>query len=164
MATAARGLLRILRMPPPSAPHTPDVAPRTLHEGEATLAGLRILVVDDDADTRQLESLIFTRAGAIVTEAASADVAFQAVCDFKPHLVVSDVDMPREDGHSLMRRIKALAAQWGACIPAIAVSGGSGWEARRAAFRAGFSAHFTKPVAARDLLAAAVALSVLGAR
>jgi CheY-like chemotaxis protein len=126
--------------------------------GDATLAGLRILVVDDDADTRSLQKTIFVRAGAIVAEAESAAVAFQALRDFKPHLLVCDIHMPEEDGCFLMRRVRALATELGGSIPAIAVTGGSSSTVRGEALRSGFSAHLTKPVAVGELLATAVAL------
>jgi CheY-like chemotaxis protein len=144
------------------APRDPDdtrQGPAAASTADSALAGLRILVVDDDADTRKLEKLIFARAGATVAEAGSADTAFQAVRDFRPHLLVSDVHMPREDGCRLMRRIRALGAELGGAIPAIAVSGGSGGKERREALLAGFSAHLTKPVAIEELLATALALS-----
>ena len=95
-----------------------------------------------------------------MAEAASAAVAFLTLRDFKPHLVVSDVDMPKEDGCSLIRRIRALGADLGGAIPAIAVSGGASGSARLEALRAGFSAHLAKPVAVAELLGTVMALSL----
>jgi CheY-like chemotaxis protein len=160
---AARRLLPVVSMAPPD--RDPGFAGGAAAPTAAlTLDGVRILVVDDDADTRRLEKLIFAKAGATVAEAGSADTAIQTFRDFKPHLLVSDVHMPREDGCRLIRRIRALAAELGGAVPAIAVSGGSGSKERREALLAGFSAHLTKPVAIEELLATALALSAAATR
>jgi CheY-like chemotaxis protein len=133
---------------------------RRLRQGtEGALANKRVLVVDDDPDSRHLVRLILARAGAIVEEAGSADVAFACLRDFRPELVVSDIEMPVEDGYCLMRRIRAVSAEGGGAVPSIALTGTSGGAARREALQAGFTAHLTKPVSPLDLIETASALS-----
>jgi CheY-like chemotaxis protein len=128
----------------------------------ARLAGLRVLVVDDDQQMRRLVSRIFARAGATVQTAASAPAAFDSVADFKPHLLVSDLEMPEEDGCSLMRRIRARGSDLGGGTPSIALSGWAADEAREKAISAGFLVHMRKPFVATDLVHAAAALTSNG--
>lgn len=125
----------------------------------STLANVRILVVDDDADARFLLERIFTRRGAIVREAASAPAAFALLRDFRPQLVVSDIDMPVEDGYCLMRRIRALTAEEGGMTLSVALTANSGDTDRWRAMHAGFTAHLAKPVAIASLIELAVALT-----
>jgi CheY-like chemotaxis protein len=127
--------------------------------GPATaLADKRILVVDDDPDTRHLLELIFARTGAVVKEASSADDAFASLLEFRPQLVISDVVMPTEDGCSLMRRIRELAAESGGLTPAIALTANEGSAERREALRAGFTAYLKKPVSVANLIETAVSV------
>lgn len=109
------------------------------------LQGIRILVVDDHACVRRLVRLVLARGGAEVVEADSAEAAFAALDTFRPHLLVSDINMPLEDGYSLMRRIRALDQGWAALLPAIALTGGGGVASHAEARRAGYSAYLTKP-------------------
>ena len=74
-----------------------------------SLGGLRVLVVEDDPDARELVTAILEDAGAVVASAPSAAMGFDAVRSFHPHLLVSDIGMPDEDGYSLIRRVRALA-------------------------------------------------------
>jgi len=125
----------------------------------AALADKRILVVDDDPDTRLLLRLIFAKTKAVVKEAASADDAFASLRDFRPQLVISDIDMPVEDGCSLMRRIRELAAEGGGLTPAIALTANEGSSARRKALNAGFTAYLEKPVAVASLIETALSVT-----
>jgi CheY-like chemotaxis protein len=136
-----------------------SVRPRPPQSPTQALANKRVLVVDDDPDARRLVSLILAQAGAIVEEAGSADVAFASLRDFRPQLLVSDIEMPVEDGYCLMRRIRAVAAEGGGNVPAIALTGTSGGAARREALSAGFTEHLTKPVSPLLLIETASALS-----
>jgi len=122
------------------------------------LEGIRILVVDDHACVRRLVKLVLARGGAEVVEADSAEAAFVALCTFRPHLLVSDINMPLEDGYSLMRRIRALEDRWAALLPAIALTGGGGVASHVEARRAGYSAYLTKPFLPGALVDTAVNL------
>jgi CheY-like chemotaxis protein len=120
------------------------------------LAGLRILVVDDDLHVRRVVRVILARAGAVVEEVASATAAWQRLQRFRPHVLVSDLHMPVEDGFGLMRRIRALEGeQNGERLAAIALTGGAGDAEYSSAMHAGFDAFFTKPVSPAVLVAAA---------
>jgi CheY-like chemotaxis protein len=133
--------------------------PRAPEGATKALANKRVLVVDDDPDARRLIKLILAHAGAIVKEAGSAAVAFASLRDFRPQLLVSDIEMPVEDGYCLMRRIRAISAEGGGDVPSIALTGTSGGAARREALSAGFTALLSKPVSPLDLLETASALS-----
>ena len=130
-------------------PQSPEVK-------RAPLAGLQVLVVDDDADARELLLDVLGEAGATVELADSASKALSAVPRFRPHVVVSDIGMPGEDGYSLMRRLSALSAADGGGIPTIALTAYSRAEDRTKALAAGFTTHMSKPVNPDDLAASSV--------
>jgi PAS domain S-box-containing protein len=116
------------------------------------LAGLRVVVVDDDADGLELIRTILTAAGASVTACASAGAAFARIAEFRPDLLVSDIEMPGEDGYALIRRVRALSQDRGH-LPAVAVTAYGRLEDRMRAFAAGFTAHLAKPIDPTDLVA-----------
>jgi CheY-like chemotaxis protein len=116
------------------------------------LAGLRVLVVEDDADARELVSAILEDAGAIVSSADSAATGFDAVSVFHPQLLVSDIGMPGEDGYSLIRRIRALGVEAGGGLPSVALTAFTRPEDRVRALTAGFTVHMGKPVSPADLV------------
>jgi signal transduction histidine kinase/ActR/RegA family two-component response regulator len=121
------------------------------------LPGRRVLVVDDDAATRELLAALFERVGAVTVTADCAPAAFDAVQAEAPDLIIADVGLPGEDGCSLMRRIRALPPP--ACdVPAIALSAYTRAEDRNAARAAGFTHFIGKPAALPDLLADVVRL------
>ena len=128
-------------------------------DGARALAGKHILVVDDDADTRLLIELIFKKARAVVQAAACAEDAFASLRDFRPQLVISDINMPGENGCALMRRIRELAEESGGLTPAIALSANEGSAEQREALRAGFTAFLKKPVAVANLIETALAVT-----
>ncbi len=131
-----------------------EEAPLSKLEPPGVLAGLRVLVVDDDADANELVTDILTGAGAIAESADSAPAALEALPRFRPHLLLSDIGMPGEDGYSLIRRVRALSAAEGGAIPAIALTAYSRREDRTKALAAGFTTHIGKPVRPADLVAA----------
>ena len=110
----------------------------------ATLPGVRVLVVDDNDDARDLMTVALSMQGATVVAVASAAEARSAIERERPDVLISDVGMPGEDGYSLMgwvRRAPELAT-----TPAIALTGYAGLDAQARAEQAGFNAHLTKPV------------------
>lgn len=121
--------------------------------GRPNLGGLRILVVDDEEDARDLMAIRLEHYGADVITASSAEAAMGALAQEgpRPDLIVSDIAMPGEDGYSLMRRVRALDPEKGGRIPAIAVTAYSRIEDRAKAMTAGFQMHFSKPVNAPEL-------------
>jgi CheY-like chemotaxis protein len=120
--------------------------------GRPNLSGLRILVVDDEADARDLLAIRLRQYGADVITASSAEAAMEALAQKgRPDLIVSDIAMPGEDGYSLVRRMRALDPEQGGRIPAIAVTAYSRTEDRVQAMAAGFQMHLSKPVNASEL-------------
>jgi CheY-like chemotaxis protein len=116
------------------------------------LFGLKILVVDDDQDTRDLLEWVLRRVGAEVVAVGSAQAAMEALAKDRPHILVSDISMPEEDGLSLMRRIRALPADRGGRIPAVALTAHSMVQDRLQSLRAGFQSHVPKPVVPEELV------------
>lgn len=110
------------------------------------LGGAEVLVVDDDDDARELLSVLFEREGAVVRLAASAEEARRAIRARHPDVIVCDVGMPGEDGHSFMRMLRASGEEAGAFVPALALTGHAGTEDSRAALMAGFQMHVSKPL------------------
>ena len=126
-------------------------APPTAVASEV-LNGVRVLVVDDQADERQLLAEMLTRHGAEVQVAGSAAEAINAVAAFTPDVLLSDIAMPGESGHMLMRRIRDLDGPIG-LVPAIAVTAHARAEDRDQAFAAGFQDYIAKPVEIAHLVA-----------
>ena len=129
------------------------------HEGIAwdaavsvDLRGVKILVVDDEADARGLLKRILEDCGATVLLAGSAAQAIEIVQRDGPDILVSDIGMPEEDGYELLRRIRALGTANGA-VPAIALTAYARAEDRVKAVRAGFQMHVPKPVEPAELIA-----------
>ncbi|HEY9697934.1 MAG TPA: MHYT domain-containing protein [Trichocoleus sp.] len=123
------------------------------------LEDLRVLVVDDEADARALLEAILERDGATVKIVSSTQEALKVFSTFKPHVLVSDIGMPGENGYSLIQQLRSLPAHQGGQTPAIALSAYAREEDRLQAERAGFQLHMSKPVNAKELVAAVANLS-----
>jgi CheY-like chemotaxis protein len=128
------------------------VAART-NGGGAPLAGLRIVVADDQEDSRDLIEFLLTQQGAVVTGAASAAEAFAAIKGHPPDVFLSDIEMPDENGYALIARVRALAAGDGGTVPAAAMTAHGSHEDRDRALAAGFQRHLPKPFQPADLFA-----------
>ena len=115
-----------------------------------SLAGLRVLVVDDEADDRELIVTALAHCGAQVTAVSSSADAVAAILSSTsatlPHVIVSDIGMPGEDGYALIRQVRALARSRGGRIPAIAVTSYASREDIAQARAAGYQRHVTKPM------------------
>ncbi len=131
---------------------TPPLPPGT------QLAGVRILVVDDEADMRELLSAILEQTQVQVQSAASAREALLAFESFKPDILISDIGLPEVDGYKLMRQIRAFPPQQGGQIPAIALSAYAGEYDQKLALAAGFQQHIAKPVEPDRLIETIVTL------
>lgn len=118
------------------------------------LHGLRIVVVDDERDARELLRSLLTTYGAEVTICSSAGEAFEAVRREKPDLLVSDIGMPNEDGYSLIAKIRSLPETDGGKTPAIALTAFARIEDRIRALSQGFQMFVPKPVEPNELIAA----------
>ncbi|MEZ4405600.1 MAG: ATP-binding protein [Polyangiales bacterium] len=149
--------LRRSSIDPTASPTPAPPSPRPV-ECPAELDGLRVLVVDDEPDTRELMELVLQGAGAQVTTACDAAQGFDALVRERPDVLVSDIGMPGGDGYALIRRVRALPTAEGGATPAIAVTAYAQGEDQRRALEAGFDRHLCKPVDAPTLTAALVAL------
>jgi hypothetical protein len=110
------------------------------------LAGVRVVVVDDEPDARELLTAVLEHHGAEVACAASVDEALRLVERFGPDVLVSDIGMPVHDGYELIRRLRALSADAGGRTPATALTGFARPEDGVRAVDAGFNTHMAKPV------------------
>jgi PAS domain S-box-containing protein len=131
----------------PAARDTPPA-----HECPERLDGLRVLVVDDEPDARELLAVGFGHCGARVTTASSAREALEALAGEKFDVLVSDIGMPGEDGYELIRRVRALPPEAGGRTPAVALTAYARTEDRLRAMRAGFEMHVSKPVELTELV------------
>jgi signal transduction histidine kinase/ActR/RegA family two-component response regulator len=125
-----------------------------------SLAGARIVVVDDDPTAVELIREVFVQAGAEVIEGRTAKEAFQAVAQWCPDVLVSDIEMPGEDGYSLIRKVRALGPEQGGKTPAVALTAFGRPEDRIRSLRAGFNIHVSKPVDPAELIA--IVASMIG--
>ena len=118
-------------------------------ESMASLADIRVLLIDDETDARDLSQAVLEQCGADVRAVSSSAEALSVLRDAppgrRPHVIVSDLGMPTEDGYQLMRRIRALDAELGR-IPAVAVTGYATSDDVERALDAGFQRHISKPM------------------
>jgi CheY-like chemotaxis protein len=125
------------------------------------LGGVRVLVVEDDADARALAARVLTGYGATVTTVASAEAGLAALTrpgESVPDVLLSDIGMPGTDGYELIRQVRRLPGRAGV-VPAAAVTAFARGEDRRQALLAGFQAHVTKPLDPTALAATVAALA-----
>jgi CheY-like chemotaxis protein len=118
----------------------------------SVLAGVRVLVVDDDDDTRDLVTRVLEKRGAEVASAASAAEAWTAFEAAPPDALLVDIAMPGEDGYSFMRRVRACAPEKGGRTPAAALTARVVVEDRLESLRVGFQSHMAKPVHPEELV------------
>lgn len=150
---------RDLRIPEVSqSEHLSGADPSPEDEGDlapgyaSRLRGLRVLVVDDEADARDMLQIMLTQFGADVKVTGSTSEALKMVECWRPEVLVSDIGMPDEDGYTLIQKVRVLAPEGGGRIPAVALTGYAGPEDRRRLISAGYQAHLPKPVQLYDLL------------
>jgi PAS domain S-box-containing protein len=167
---AGRGATFVVGLPiamaPPAEPVAPapgDGEPAATGTGEPVdVRGLRVLVVDDDADAREMVQRLLAERGAVVTGASSSAEAMRLVLEQRFDVLVSDIGMPGEDGHALIRRVRALGAESGGDLPAVALTAYARPEDREKAMRSGFQEHATKPVEPGALFALVAAVGRKG--
>ncbi|HXF15970.1 MAG TPA: PAS domain-containing protein [Burkholderiales bacterium] len=123
------------------------------------IRGARILVVDDDADARDLLRRLLEDCGAQVALSGSSADAIEIIRQGQLDLVVSDIGMPGEDGYALMRRVRMLPAEEGGKVPALALTAYARAEDRVKAIRAGYQMHVPKPVDPAELIAVVASMS-----
>ena len=131
----------------------------TTLEGLPSLEGLKVLVVDDEADTRELIREVLKECGSEVVVCASVEEALVALEEHKPDILISDLGMPDEDGYSLISKIRALPSDRGGHIPAAALTAYARTEDRLRVLRSGFQFHLPKPVDSAELVTVVASLA-----
>jgi signal transduction histidine kinase/ActR/RegA family two-component response regulator len=124
------------------------------------LQGIKVLVVDDEYDSRELLTMILTRCGSDVRCSDSAAHAIEEFNEWHPDLLVSDIGMPYEDGYSLIQKVRSLDSNYARQIPAVALTAYATDEDRMQALSAGFQMHVPKPIEPESFLSSLA--SVLG--
>ena len=126
--------------------------------GDASIAGVRILVVEDVDDSREFLQQLLTKSGAVVAVAPRAAAAIRWLQDHRTDVIVSDIEMPEQDGLAMMRAIRAGAAPGAQKVPAIALSAYASPQDRSRSLSAGYQVHLTKPVVVDELLTTLTAI------
>jgi len=132
-----------------------EVDRRTLSNDATKLKGLRILVVDDEADARDLVRRFLIDCDAIPALAASAAEAESLLSSFKPNVIISDIGMPNQDGYTFMRGVR----RQGVTTPALALTAFARDKDRASSIQAGYQMHLRKPVDPAELIAAVANLA-----
>lgn len=141
---------------------------RGLHTGEGVkgfereLDGIRVLLVEDDPDTREVLTLGLELYGAKVVAVGSASAALDELAKEPPDVLLTDIGLPDEDGLTLIRRVRTLPPAVGGRVPAAAVTAFTLGDDATAPSRAGFQAHFRKPVDTGTLFGAVARLALGG--
>jgi CheY-like chemotaxis protein len=141
------------------APAEQEHAPTSVAPADFDLDGIKVLVVDDELDARELLRQILEEHGAAVLTAASTAEALAIAEATSLGLLISDLGMPTADGYDLIRKIRALPPECGGCVPAIALTAYARSEDRTQALIAGFQMHLAKPVESKELLATVASLA-----
>ncbi|HUE82823.1 MAG TPA: ATP-binding protein [Pyrinomonadaceae bacterium] len=127
--------------------------------GQHSLSGLRVLVVDDERDTRELVAALMTTCGAEAVSVGSATEALDQMERQRFDLLISDIGMPEMNGYDLIARIRQLAEEQGGRTPAVALTAYAGIDDRKRALAAGYEMHIPKPFVAAELISAAIFLA-----
>jgi len=138
----------------------PTIPAETAPQESFNLSGIRVLAVDDDADTRDLVVFLLEDCGASVTAVSNADDALAVLTQSVPDVLLSDIGMPDTDGYMLLRQVRALPPEQGGLVPAIALTAYAGEIDYRLALAAGFQRHLSKPLDPDQLVQAMLDLLV----
>jgi PAS domain S-box-containing protein len=155
-----KGATFVVRVPVAAMRRSP-VPPQPMRSAELPAAfapppelrDLRVLVVDDEPDARDLVTAVLVQCGAVVTAASSADDAFAAVEKQVPDVLISDIGMPDQDGYTLIARVRGMPRERGGATPAACLTGYTTAADRRRALEAGFNMHLAKPIEPSELIA-----------
>jgi signal transduction histidine kinase/CheY-like chemotaxis protein len=130
-----------------------EVTPPSVVECPENLNGLRVLVVDDEADTLEIIKVSLNQCGAQVTTASSSAEALDLLRRDSPDVIISDIGMPAEDGFEFIRKVRLLPPERGGKIPAVALTAYARAEDRLRVLRSGYQMHVAKPVELTELVA-----------
>ncbi|HEY4232415.1 MAG TPA: ATP-binding protein, partial [Lacipirellulaceae bacterium] len=117
------------------------------------LTGIKVMVVDDEADARELLKQVLSQCEADVSTAASADEGLELARSLRPDVIVSDIGMPGKDGYEFIRELRSWSPENGGCTPAIALTAFARSEDRTRAMLAGYQVHIAKPIEPQELVA-----------
>jgi PAS domain S-box-containing protein len=123
------------------------------------IKGMRVLLVDDEIDTLELLGIVLKQSGALVRAETSVAAALEVIKRWKPDVIVSDIAMPREDGYSFIRKLRARAPSDGGAIPAIALTAYVGIKEQTRVLSSGFQMYVPKPVEPSELVVALASLA-----
>jgi CheY-like chemotaxis protein len=147
----------------------PEVEAELLLEAEGQaratgprLDGIRVLLVEDAADARELIAMMLRERGARVETASHAEEAMARLAAALPDVLVTDIGLPGEDGHALLKRVRAWIEARDEWVPAIALTAYASAEDARRAYRAGFQVHLAKPLEPAALVEAVARLAGRG--
>lgn len=170
-AGAGKGAIFIVRLPiqaPPRSEDTPSKAPATKptpsEPNDARLSHLHVLVLDDEEDMRDLISMILEHAGARVTRAPTVAAAIAAIIADCPHVAVSDLAMPGEDGYAFVRHVRGWTDDRLRSLPLVAMTAYARAEDRHRVLEAGFQRHVAKPIEPSELVEALAEVVLAAAR
>ena len=155
-----RGATFIVRLPiMHQSPHQVDTRPAAPLKSSTTdaktlsLAGLNLLIVDDEPDARELVATMLQHCGAKVQAAASAREALECMETWKPDVLIADIGMPIEDGYDLIKKVRARPKEAGGQVPALALTAYARTQDRVRALSSGYQVHLAKPVDRAELAA-----------
>jgi PAS domain S-box-containing protein len=154
-------------LPLPTLHEVPNAAEKTdLKSGrnspttaQHSLSGQRVLVVDDEQDTREVVAALLTTCGAESVSVGSAAEALDQMERQRFDLLISDIGMPEMNGYDLIATIRQLAEEQGGRTPAVALSAYAGIDDRKRVLAAGYEMHIPKPFVAAELISAAIFLT-----
>jgi len=132
--------------------HAVHSAPPSMPGPVLSLAGVKVLVIDDEPDVRELMRLVLINAGAEVLTASSSDAGFASVRAHRPDVIVSDIGMPERDGYQFIRDLRSLDETEAGGTPAVALTAFTTSEDRMRALHAGFQVHMCKPINPKELI------------
>jgi len=164
-AGEGRGATFTITLPAAAPNATPSVESRRSsiigesRAGLPSLNGVRVLLVDDLAEARELITFALVNKGAEVRTAASAAEGLSALGEWRPHVILSDLAMPGEDGYSFIRKVRKLSEESGGKIPAATLTAYAGSKEYLKSLEAGFQAHITKPVEWDELIIVVASLA-----
>jgi PAS domain S-box-containing protein len=161
------GATFIVRLPVPSLHEVANAAEKTDPKNERnsltttqhSLSGLRVLVVDDERDARELVAALLTTCGAEVKSVGSGTEALHQMKRQRFDLLISDIGMPEMNGYDLIARIRQFDEEHGGRTPAMALTAFAGFDDRQRALAAGYEMHIPKPFVAAELISAAISLT-----
>jgi PAS domain S-box-containing protein len=151
--------LAITRHDDPDRQHPTAVRHSAFDCEQVSLDGIKVLVVDDEPDARELVRRVLIECNAEVITVDSAREAKRALQREKPDVMVSDIGMPHKDGYELMREVRALPADSGGRTPAVALTAFARSEDRTRAMMAGYQVHLSKPIEPQELVATVASLA-----